>query len=235
MVVLDLDHSSGASPDANIDFRWNGLWTGVRPIQILKAYIAGVERCLIFSYDSDGRNRLYEVGVSGEDDYAEGIQKKVVGQFWTRRYAFGDRAARHVLKELNGGEISVSELKERGSIEIEYRKDASVCWNEFMPPKIIGCDVCSIDSCSPELSEQRYLRIKLPTPSNKDCVPGQGLSRIGSEFQIRITTEGRYAIDRFRISAQGNIPDSPTSTCGEDNCEKIICCPNEDYDIYSII
>ena len=69
MVVLDLDISSSPSPDAQLTFRWNGLWTGFRPTQLLSAYILNEKRGFGFSFDTDNKNRLYEITTSHTDDY----------------------------------------------------------------------------------------------------------------------------------------------------------------------
>jgi hypothetical protein len=236
IVALDLDSSANASPDAGIDFRWSGLWTGIRPIQLVKAHIAGVERCFAFSFDRDGKNRLYEIGVAGEDDFSTQKTSKIVGQFWTRRYSFSGRPERYILKELNGGEITISEIRERVGLKVEYRGDSTPCWSEFLPDKEVGCDYCEQEKdCDPDVSEERYSRVKLPTPSAKDCNAAGGKARVATEFQLRVTTTGRYAVDRFRISAQGNVPDPPAASCGDNSCEPIKCCSRDEFDLYYII
>ncbi len=39
---------------------WNSVWTGTRPVQWLSGSINGLTRCLYFSADYDGNNRLWE-------------------------------------------------------------------------------------------------------------------------------------------------------------------------------
>jgi hypothetical protein len=88
MIVLDLDQSASPAPDAQLTFRWNGLWTGVRPTQLVSAMISGEQRGFIFSFDSDNKNRLYEVTNEQGNDYGENGTVPISSFFTTGKYDF---------------------------------------------------------------------------------------------------------------------------------------------------
>jgi hypothetical protein len=236
-VVLDLDPASSASPDANLTFRWNGIWTGINPIQVTKAFINNVERCFAFSYDNDGVNRLYEVKRAGTNDYVNGKNVKIISQFTTKRFNFAgdDLVGDFMLKEINGGELWASRIKEKVGLHVEYRPDSYPCWSDLQPYREFHCDYCTPEqeNCEPAVSQEVYKRFKFPTPSKKDCREDGGTPRVGTAFQLRVTMVGAMNVDRFRISATANIADPPNDNC-EDECRQIKCCSNEDFELYSL-
>lgn len=46
---------------------WDGLWTGIYPTHLVTARLGTETRCFALSLDSDGHNRLYELGGTGHD------------------------------------------------------------------------------------------------------------------------------------------------------------------------
>jgi len=241
MAVLDLDPGSSAGSDQSLNFRWNGLWTGIRPIQFVKAYVNQQERCFAFSYDKDDKNRLYELRTTGINDFGNGITTKIKSMIITRKYDFsGGVRSKFDKKRLNGGEIQISDLKERSGLEVSYRPAQDTCWYGLYGPTEIWCDFCEQidDNCLFERSQPTYRNIKFQTPSSEDC-NDEGKVRESYEFQLKIEMEGSYTVNRFRISAaQAEIPESPAAKCEDDdpaNCKKIDCCPTNEMEYYLIV
>jgi len=240
MVVLDLDQTTQTSPDAQTTFRWNGLWTGPNPTQVILAQIRGHSRAFVFSFDADNKNRLFELQSSGVDDYVSGGSKPIKSYFITKRYDFSQsgQSNKFFRKEINGGDLWFSGVNEQVKISASYRSDSYPCWDELMQQITYGCDNCEGEGCDAIFSEPRFRQIKFPSPAN-NCKQGiDGYSNIGTEFQIIIEMEGAIQIDRFRISAdtKGNIED-PTGDCPQNktDCKPIICCPIADFEYYKLI
>jgi hypothetical protein len=241
MVVLDLDNASSPSPDADLSFRWNGVWAGVRPTQCLSAQINNEKRGFIWSFDQDNQNRLYEITTNFQDDYGPQGTVPIKSFFVTGRYDFGRSQVTNKFqrKKITGGEMWMSEIPGVVSSQVEYRADSTPCWSELKIPTTYGCDPCSpqVDACTPLRGGIRYKRYKFTTPDNTICNDIAGIPAVeGSEFQLKVNLEGTATVDRVRIMA--NIKDGAQNTVGDcpeddEECSRFLCCQERYYD-YSI-
>lgn len=241
LVILDLDQSSSPAPDAQISFRWNGVWTGVRPTQCLSAQIIGEKRGFIWSFDQDNKNRIYEVTTNQQDDYGPNGTTRIQSFFVSGRYDFNKSGATNKFqrKKLTGGEIWLSEIPGSVESQVEFRADSNPCWSELKIPTEFGCDPCSpqVDGCVPRFGGNRYKRYKFTSPDASECNDLAGIPAVeGSEFQIRVNLEGTATVDRVRIMA--NLKDGAMNTVGDcpeedQECSKFLCCQDRYYD-YSI-
>ena len=242
MVVLDLDQGSSPSPDAQLTFRWNGLWTGIRPTQLLTAQINGEKRGLAFSFDNDNKNRLYEVTDKFGDDFGSGRTVQIESFFTTGRYDFGNTQAtnKFLRKRITGGEMWLSEIPGQVISSVEYRADSNPCWLELKPETEFGCPPCSPvlkSECTPRIGGNQYKRYKFTTPDSSICNDIAGIPAVeGSEFQIKVKLTGTSTVDRVRLMANiKNNEDNPIGDCPEDQyeCPTNLCCQERYWD-YSI-
>jgi len=240
LVVLDLDQSSSPAPDAQINFRWNGIWSGVRPTQCIAAQIENDKRGFIWSFDQDNKNRIYEVTTNQQDDYGPNGTTRIQSFFVSGRYDFNRSGATNKFqrKKLTGGEIWMSEIPGKVDSQVEYRSDSNPCWSELKIPTTYGCDPCSpkVDGCFPLSGGNRYKRYKFTTPNPNECNDLAGIPSVeGSEFQLKVNLEGVATVDRVRIMA--NLKDGAMNTVGDcptdEECSKFLCCQDRYYD-YSI-
>jgi hypothetical protein len=242
MVVLDLDQSSSPSPDAQLSFRWNGIWTGFRPTQLLTALIQGEKRGFGFSFDKDNKNRLYEFTTGYGDDYGPNGTRQIESFFTTGRYDFNRSGAtnKFLRKKITGGEMWMSEIKGTVDSSVDFRADSNPCWSELKVPTTFGCDPCSprATECVPQKGGNRYKRYKFNTPDPSECNDLAGIPAVeGSEFQIKVNLTGSATVDRVRLMANiKNNDDSPVGDCPEENeeCEPFLCC-QEKYWEYNIV
>jgi hypothetical protein len=242
MVVLDLDQSSSPSPDAQLSFRWNGIWTGFRPTQLLSALIQGEKRGFGFSFDKDNKNRLYEFTNASGDDYGPNGTRPIDSFFTTGRYDFNRSGAtnKFLRKKITGGEMWMSEIKGTVDSSVDFRADSNPCWSELKVPTTYGCDPCSpkVTECVPQKGGNRYKRYKFNTPDPSECNDLAGIPAVeGSEFQIKVNLTGAATVDRVRLMANiKNNDDSPVGDCPEENeeCEPFLCC-QEKYWEYNIV
>ena len=242
MVVLDLDQSSSPAPDAQLQFRWNGIWTGIRPTQLLTALIQGEKRGFGFSFDADNKNRLYEFTVAQGDDYGPNGSRQIESFFTTGRYDFNRSGAtnKFLRKKITGGEMWMSEIKGEVNSYVDFRADSNPCWSELKVPTTFGCNPCSpvVTECFPQRGGNRYKRYKFNTPDPSECNDLAGIPSVeGSEFQIKVNLIGAATVDRVRLMANiKNNDDSPVGDCPEENqeCEPFLCC-QEKYWNYNIV
>ena len=242
MVVLDLDQSSSPAPDAQLSFRWNGIWTGFRPTQLLTALIQGEKRGFGFSFDKDNKNRLYEFTTAQGDDYGPNGSRQIESFFTTGRYDFNRSGAtnKFLRKKITGGEMWMSEIKGEVDSYVDFRADSNPCWSQLKVPTTFGCDPCSpkVTECIPQKNGNRYKRYKFNTPDPSECNDLAGIPSVeGSEFQIKVNLTGAATVDRVRLMANiKNNDDSPVGDCPEENqeCEPFLCC-QEKYWEYNIV
>jgi len=242
MVVLDLDQSSTPAPDAQLNFRWNGIWTGIRPTQLLTALIQGEKRGFGFSFDKDNKNRLYEFTDNQGDDYGPNGTRQIESFFTTGRYDFNRSGAtnKFLRKKITGGEMWMSEIKGQVESDVEFRADSNPCWSELKVPTTYGCDPCSpvVTECFPQRGGNRYKRYKFNTPDPSECNDLAGIPAVeGSEFQIKVNLTGSATVDRVRLMANiKNNEDSPIGDCPEENqeCEPFLCCQQKYWE-YNIV
>jgi len=241
MVVLDLDQGSSPSPDAQLTFRWNGLWTGVRPTQMLAGIVEGERRGFVMSFDTDNKNRLYEITAKQGDDYGENGTVPIKSFFITGRYDFSrtERTNKFIRKKVTGGEIWMSDIKGEVTSSVEYRADSNPCWSELKVPTTYGCEPCSpklTSLCTPRRGGSLYKRYKFNTPDPAKCNDIAEIPSIeGSEFQLKVDLEGAATVDRLRLMANIKMNnDSPIGDCPEDEQECPEICCQERYWDYSI-
>lgn len=240
MVVLDLDQGTGVAPDAELGFRWNGLWEGPQPTQLLTAQIRGEQRALCFSFDSDNVNRLYELTPGQVDDFGNARTVKIKSMFETKRFNFSgtQKTDGFLRKTLTGGQIFVSDISEEVGIDVDYRADKYACYNDLTQSSI-GCDTCATvtEDCVLASSEPRYGVRNFQTPKKGVCQIGNKVPLTsGREFQIKVELEGRATVDQMRLIAQTNPMDDTVARCETDSfCEEKIQCCVPVLDFYRIV
>jgi hypothetical protein len=250
MIVLDVEQESRISPDASMPSRWNGLWEGPQPTQLATAQINGVQRGFAFSFDADKINRLYELQSSsslltGVDDYSVQYGSVKIGSYFiTKRYDFTPNpgASKFVRKQLVGGEVWVSNLKEAITLGCEFRPDSYACFNTLSYPITIGLDECTpiTAACVPKVSQPRYQQLRFPTPSIEECEAyAQIPLQEGAEFQVKINITGSCIVDRLRLAVIFNDSiDLPQGYCPDtfyNDPEPVQCACQPDLDFYRII
>jgi len=247
MIVLDVEQESRINPDASLPTRWNGLWEGPQPTQLITAQINGVQRGFAFSFDADGVNRLYELQNSssyqtGVDDYSQVLGTvPIKSYFITRRFDFTPNAgaSKFIRKQLVGAEMWVSNLNEKVTFEMSYLPDSYPKFTQLGNTiSIASSQYTPIQSgCIPQISLPKYSQIKFPSPDINDCQSSNQINlQEGAEFQIKVDITGTCIVDRVRIGGNLNATlDLPEGICVGDEIDPIVACPINDLDYYRII
>jgi hypothetical protein len=247
MIVLDVEQESRIDPNASMPTKWNGLWEGPQPTQLLTAQIKGVQRGFCFSFDGDNKNRLYElqnssVLATGIDDYSQVYGSvPIKSYFITKRFDFtpNQGASKFIRKQLAGGEAWISNLKEKISIEMAYRPDSYPCFTRLGNVISISEDQCKprVTNCIPTISQAKYSQVKFPSPDINDCQSSNEINlQEGAEFQMRLDITGSCIVDRVRIAGMLNATlDLPEGVCVGDEIDPINCCSLNDLDYYRIV
>lgn len=211
IVSLDLDRSNERIGGSSMN--WDGLWTGIRPTVLVAARFAGVKRAFAFSFDSDGENRIYEISQTRMNDEVNGERVRTKWFYVSKRMDWVDsqKSNSFEVKSLVGGELHISEVRDRVEVSTDFRADNCPVWSELMTPTEFGPEF----QPGFKFTAPRWKRFKFLTPSAKvrqgETIP----SANGTQHQIRISGEGAVRVDRMRVAMApgGNDPNVPV---GED-------------------
>lgn len=231
--VFDADAMSTAGRDG--DPVWHGMWSGIRPWAFVQGQIGAANRCFAFSYDRDGRNRLYEITLTqGNDVFGDGEERRIQSFYTTSMFGNVEEVTNAFQpKVMNSGMLEISQILGASTINVDYRPDGSPCWVpvDVMNP---GCDCPTVPADCNLTAAPQWARKYLMAVSNVKCIPGS--SQPANNFrhcQMRVSGFGSFTVDRLNIRFY-LIPDGQIAECLGNNCKPIDCCPAADDYAYHI-
>lgn len=206
MVCLDVDRSAEKLNGQQL--AWDGLWTGVRPTALVNGRFDKLKRGFAFSFDADGENRIYEIAGNGINDEVDGNPVQTEWFYLTKRFDWSSSGSSNTFenKKLVGGELHISEMRDRVSVLADYRSDNRLDWHELMASMDYGPALTGFKFTGP-----RWKRIKFLTPSDKVLKGEAQPVAVGLQHQVMISGKGSVRIDRVRIAMapHGNQPNIP--------------------------
>lgn len=202
---------------------YDGLWTGINVLQLVKGQFRGVERCFAFTYNQVlDKIELYELlqtGVAKFDDDTVPITKVIeTGE----KFLNVPKKGIFDLICLKGGEMYVDNVVGRIDFQAFYRNDQYACWipwhNWSICAKKTNPD--AVTTQDDNLKPQFRTDMGLPEPDfgETSCDPDTGRPfRIGNSFQFKFVITGscRFLMARFYASIE------PKSTFSQPICEPI--------------
>lgn len=207
MLVVDLD--VGSMDDAQ--YRWDGLWTGIRPCQMVTMEVGeDGKRCFAFSHDADGENRLYELGKASGLDCGE---KPVDWHIITKRFDWvgTEKSNSFKQKRLVAGEVWIADVKNPVVVQALCRPEGKGCFYRISPETQIGCTPCDEwDKWGPSSG-----MLPIIPQSAADCVGKP--KDVATQFDFMLKGSGSCSVERMRfgVSSSSGIPSSPQDyRCG---------------------
>jgi hypothetical protein len=228
-VVFDAQSMSTTSRDGVPV--WHGMWTGVRPWAFIEGRINTAQRCFAFSFDRDGKNRLYEITQENGDDVFGTEPRRIYSRYDTASMGSVEgRTSLFGLKKFTGGVLEANEILKESTFSVSYRPDGAPCWVPVISG-VTGCD-CPKFTCGVN-SQPSFMRQHFPSVDDSTCVPGT--EQPGNAFhhcQVRVEMEGSMKIERLNIRFDVE-KESEVSACSGTNCAPIDCCPDAgEYDYH---
>jgi len=224
MVVLDFQTNNKLSGPRPI---WYGLWTGIRPTALVQGYDGGIHRAFAFSYDCDGKNRIYEFERKGDYDYANGQRKAIVSFYDTPRYC-GFESNRFTHKRLTGGNIELSGMNDAVGLTVQYRPDNARGFVDWKTATV-GCQ------CTGLGQGPSWDRKNLGQP-NDVCIDGSKfLANIFRASQFRIKLTGAATVDRLGVTMVTKEQTDKDNIAQPTACAVTTQCPNAEDFSYSIV
>jgi hypothetical protein len=195
---------------------WDGVWNGVFPVAMIVAPWRGAETIFIISLDSDGTNRIYRLGKTGQDT----VNATPKGQpmMITTRAVSDEQPFK--LKQAISSSIHIGEAAGNVSVQAAWVTDGgqALPWfgkRFFIPTHFDGGFG----------AEQGMPRTLTPVP------PGQPFSYA----QCQLTVVGQATVEEIAIDTQPlDSPSNNVSNCSADHKTKVIpvCEDALRYDLY---
>lgn len=207
---------------------WEGIWTGLDVLQLVKASTATGEFAYIISRASNDALQIWEITTGDtEDQVSDSTFTPIEWEWQTRAFNFGTPFGQ---KRLDYGEIWIGDLRKSVTFWTGYRPDQYPgwvpwnCWTECAT-----VDNCGIGGCLPIQLGQPQYRYKLRLPVVRpDCSEILGIQyRLLFDVQMRVKISGWCRIKGVRIHAYDE-PELVTGQFNKDSpCTKLaVCEPN---------
>lgn len=212
---------------------WDGLQTGIRPIQYVTGLrVRDVNRSYVMSHDTDGVNRVYEITNFLRDDVVDGTARKVM---WSVDYPLlgNDKRGGGYLRPRKPTNLRVDYTNADGEVQIEaqYRSRDSFCLEKWGTIK--ACGYGMEDCLTRQMHRGRQNFVTPPPPTSCDVTSGQ--------YRVRLNGTGSVEISNL-IGALQPVPtgeifmrsEAACGSCGDAPRSKAMLC-SEVQSLYSII
>lgn len=179
---------------------WDGLWTGVQPMDILVSN----KRCFVISKDGGGVNEIWEVKTEPDFDRSGKFTRPITGKVYTREYDSGDPFQN---KEPHSIDVALADLQGNVSLDIKYKPSHSsvfLPWRLFKhtaPYKICGIpNGKEVNGLVPH--QLRVLNLGGPS-SQDDCDPiSSTFYRLYQKLQFLFVFRGKnWRMDAFKLKS----------------------------------
>jgi hypothetical protein len=191
--VFDNSISGGDTPS------WDGIWTGIRPVEFTKININGSERIFCLSLDYDGVNRVWELFVESRSDNGYPITSFIQ----TSDYTCGNVEK----KQFKYTELLLDEIASPSDILIKYRCGVRA---QYLPcgVKHIEVNTTAIDSSNifnsgdyitEYVNQSRRIKSEQIYGQTGNCVENAEPTNIGRSFSALIIWSGILGIRGLRL------------------------------------
>lgn len=207
---------------------YDGLWIGLKILQILTMEINGVERCFALALNPSNRIKLYELLKTGVHD-GDGTQR-IWGFFETPAYFGIEPPEGKVYKAVVESPIHYSNIVGQVDFVASYRADNATLWNSWQSWSDCAENTCTWTSCAVPTSpaDQYRAPIYLPKPSDDCDAQTNRPFRWGYSFQVRVEFTGNVQFDFLRLNtipqAEPKFSGCPTSSPA---CPTLTGCPEK--------
>lgn len=223
LIPLDFNEASSIARDGIPAYE--GLWTGLRVLQILSFEVEGVLRCFLFTLDSSDKIVLYELTLSDTaDNYGTEQVSRIPWLIETCRYNWGENSVtQRRFKKLIGGDISTSHMSGEVDFTVRFRADSYPVWTDWHNWSECAEQACAQLFCDDPNQSQAREPMRLPDPQElceayTGTNAGKGtpkLTKFGFAFQQRIEVTGAAQIESTRLIAVDQ-PEPIYETCRSD-------------------
>ena len=206
---------------------YDGLWTGVRILQIMTLRVDNAKRCFAFGLDEDDQIGLWEYTKADPfDNFGSPNPQRIPWVLEYPRYNWGEYEARHKrLKRLVGGAVFPSGLVGTVNFTVRYRADNDPIYRQHYTWSDCAEAQCPANACDamvPNVPQYRG-RVTLPLPAIIENTQTQYPSNVGYSFQPRLEVTGPAMIESFKFDATDQ-PEILFKCAPTERCETLQAC-----------
>ena len=237
VMVLDFNPASALTERASPV--WDGIWTGLNILQLVRGVFNGVERCFAFTLGDDNDIEVWELTRDAANDFDGSVNVPIQWSVELPSLNYADKG--WSLKQLEYADFSYDSLAGTVEFDLDYRPDQDPRWQNWHTwsncatlENCLTLDPATGCSTSPpaNLHTQYRKRVRVPRPANDcDSITGSPY-RQGYEFQPRLTITGPCRLKRARFWASGVTEPTVGACPSSDTCTTLEVC-NDDFS-YSI-
>jgi hypothetical protein len=233
--LVALDFNNISSITARSQPAYDGVWTGLPILQLVKGKFNGVERCFAFALDSDNAITLYELGVDGSSRFDWDGEQQVPMECWLESPALlgreGDPRV-NVLKRIVAGDLFLSQLSGTGdgdvTVTVQYRPDYYPCYVDWGDEFTMCAPACAqpTNCTQPSTTQPQYAtNLRLPQPADDCNEVAMRPFRTGYFFQVKVAWTGHLALHSFSLWATPQPENLDSRTCETaPACAVLQCC-----------
>jgi hypothetical protein len=229
--VVDL--SERWRSEVRLPKRWEGIHSGIRPVEWVSLLINRISRTYCLSWDADGRNRLYEMTTCLPYDLVDN-KPKAIKSFFDTPVLAGQSKFTMVVKRPSKVKVDYDNAVGQASVEIDVRGETESCWH----PWGRGCAAPSSDACSAPcvIVPKHQGSVIVGDPVSKPCFsppPTSLRARVRIDGSVRIRG-AIFGLEMAGGSADGFSHEVFSSSCGSctGKTNPPGCC--EQLELYSI-
>jgi len=206
---------------------WEGIWTGLNVLKIIKGKVSGSVRAFAFTVNNTtNKIELYELLHESTTSYLDNDTTPIVWNFETAIVCNKDIKPLTELCQLNDGEVYLSDIKGTVQVEVQYRPDFYPCWTTWRKFTV----------CADATKPGYRMRIGLGCPDVTPCEAGNNRPlRVGHFFQFRVVITGSCQWMGMQPSAV-TIPQPQFAPveCTVKPCQSFDCSPPDDFGAYTL-
>lgn len=233
---LDLSPMSGMSNMKDeVGASWDGVWTGIKPTQLIAGLYENVNRCFAYTKDASNQNLLYEIVTDRKYDCED---KKINCRLYTGLLGFvsfdgafrSARAVQLIFKRLKFARLWVDSFAGDVDIKLYCRPD---CMNEYGLISSMQIMASQMNAPAPEdvlTTGYEQARSFLQFPEFDRTITDVVLNKAmtcGFEFQFLLEWDGYMQVSRIDFEANEHpaLPNMPTAPTAMQTIA-----PRDDYD-----
>jgi len=213
---------------------WEGIWTGLDILQVLKTENAYQDRCFLITRNASLEIGIWELTKNSKNDVSSLTgYRKIQWAIETKSYNF---EVPFGLKQLDSGDLFIDTMIGDIGLNVLYRPDMYPGWIQWTCNQngIGWTDCAKMNTCGDALpcipltnfQPQYRSKLRLPTPRD-DCdavlnTPYRNLF----EVQTRIEIDGYCRLKSLRLHAY-DVQEPTVGECRNDNtnCQGLDVCP----------
>ena len=181
---------------------WEGIWTGLKFLRLVKCEIEGAERLFAFVLNDDNEIELWEITKDFKFDEPGDGHRRIRWFLESRAMSSGSPWQ---YKQNEAAELWLTKGTGLVGINLEYRPDRFPCWVEWRTGEVCSkfewCPGDDTAECKTiqQFREAYYPQLEFGPPA--DICEGGAFkpARTAYDYQVRLTFDGYCRVEQFRL------------------------------------